>query len=128
MNASDVSGKQTINKKMSDARTSIRNSHFVMILALAGLVLCCYACQPLQNKTIVSISGDQWQINGKPVLAGSPAQGLLVNARMVNAVFEDSGPAAMEHLPANFDPDKSTERFISQIPDYYNHGVRAFTI
>jgi hypothetical protein len=96
--------------------------------ALVGLVLCCYACQLSKSKTIVSITGDQWQINGKPVLAGSLAEGRLMNVRMVNAVFEDSGPAAREHLPRNFDPHENTARFISKIPDYCNHGVRAFTI
>lgn len=102
--------------------------HSRIAFALAGLVLCCYACHFSGSKTIVSISGDQWQINGEPIHSGSLAEGLLVNVRMVNAVFEDSGPAAAEHLTRDFDPDKNTAQFISRIPDYYNHGVRAFTI
>lgn len=105
-----------------------RTGSSAIVLAVTGLVLCCYACHFPKSKTIVSIRGDQWQVNGQPILAGSPAEGLLVNARMVNAVFEDKGPAAVEHLPQDFDPDENTARFISRIPDYYDHGVRAFTI
>jgi hypothetical protein len=99
-----------------------------IVLVITGLVLCCYACQFSKSKTIVSIRGEQWLLNGEPMLAGSPSEGLLVNTRMVNAVFEDKGPAALEHLPQDFDPDENTARFISRIPDYYDHGVRAFTI
>ncbi|MEX1238820.1 MAG: Ig-like domain-containing protein [Cyclobacteriaceae bacterium] len=88
----------------------------------------CSSIEPSGNSTIVTIKENKWLINGKPVLWNSPAEGLLVNVRMVNAVFEDSGPFANSHLPEDFDPDKNATRFIEQIPDYYTHGVRAFTI
>jgi hypothetical protein len=75
----------------------------------------------------VSIEGDHWLINGRVVHEGSPAEGLLLNVRMVNTVLEDLGPHADEHLPG-FDPDANTDRFIERIPEYYAVGVRAFTI
>lgn len=85
-------------------------------------------CDGVSPRTSVSIAEGRWLINGVPVLQGTPAEGLLVNVRMVNAVFEDEGPAAAEHLPADFDPEVNTRRFIEQMPAYYAHGVRAFTI
>jgi hypothetical protein len=101
---------------------------FLFVVAAMNIAFCCYACQDPGSNTVVSIQGGQWLTNGKAILAGSPAEGLLVNVRVVNAVFEDVGPAAQEHLPKDFTPDENTDRFISKIPDYYNRGVRAFTI
>lgn len=51
-----------------------------------------------------------------------------MNVRMVNAVFEDTGPHAKNNLPEDFVPDENTARFIARIPDYYAYGVRGFTI
>lgn len=63
----------------------------------------------------------RWQINGQVTYRGAPAEGLLMNVRMVNAVFED------RNRPG-FDPEANTERFLKQLPNYVAHGVRAFTI
>ncbi len=43
-----------------------------------------------------------------------------MNARMVNATFEDRNRT-------DFDPDANTNRFISKIPEYVAQGIRAFT-
>ena len=75
----------------------------------------------------ISIDGDRWLLDGVPPHLGSPAEGLLVNVRMVNSVFEDD----RTDLPAvlgGFDADVNTNRFIAQIPDYVAHGIRAFTL
>jgi hypothetical protein len=98
------------------------------IILMAVFFIGCTSKSDQTGITTVSIKGNRWLINGEPVLKGSPAEGLLVNVRMVNAVFEDSGPAAKENLGKDFDPDENTARFIAQIPDYYAHGVRGFTI
>lgn len=44
---------------------------------------------------------------------------------MVNCTFEDRNPAT---CPIGFDPEKNTEAFLTKIPDYVAHGVRAFTL
>lgn len=75
----------------------------------------------------ISIDKDRWLLDGVPPHSGSPAEGLLVNVRMVNSVFEDDrseSPAVLD----GFDPDTNTDRFIAQIPNYFAHGIRAFTI
>ncbi|MBK5294690.1 MAG: serine hydrolase [Acidobacteriia bacterium] len=71
--------------------------------------------------TRVSIAGDLWRINGRPTYAGTSAEGLLMNVRMVNAVFED-------HNRPDFDPEANTTRFIARIPENAAHGIRAFTL
>ncbi len=72
-------------------------------------------------RTRLSIVGEKWLVNGKPSHSGSRAEGLLMNVRMVNSVFEDAGKPT-------FDPDDCTNRFLAQLPDYAAHGVGAFTI
>jgi CubicO group peptidase (beta-lactamase class C family) len=72
-------------------------------------------------RTRVSIREGQWFLNDEITYRGTKAEGLLMNVRMVNAVFED------RNRPA-FDPDSNTDKFIAPIPDYVAHGVRAFTI
>lgn len=81
----------------------------------------------MTGKTLVAMHGTRWLINGRATCPGSPAEGLLPNVRMVNSVFEDLGPAAV-NLPAGFDPRKNTQAFVAVIPHYVASGVRAFTL
>jgi len=73
----------------------------------------------------VEISGREWRLNGAVTYPGSPAEGLLMNVRMVNAVFEDANPAT---CPPGFAPEANTAAFLARVPDYVGHGIRAFTI
>lgn len=74
------------------------------------------------SHTQVALNEGKWTLNGRPTNPGSAAEGLLMNVRMVNAVFEDRS----KH--PDFDPDANTARFIARIPDYSAHGMNAFTI
>ncbi len=71
--------------------------------------------------TRVALGEGRWMINDRPTNPGSAAEGLLMNVRMVNAVFEDGNKS-------DFDPAANTDRFIARIPDYAAYGVNAFTI
>lgn len=71
--------------------------------------------------TQVTIANGQWRLNGKVTYPGAKAEGLMMNARMVNAVFEDL-------RRPEFDPEANTDRFLARLPDYVAHGVRAFTL
>lgn len=77
--------------------------------------------KPFAPRTRVSIREGTWRINDEVTYRGARAEGLLMNVRMVNAVFED------RHKP-DFDPDANTARFLAHLPDYVAHGVRAFTL
>ncbi len=74
-------------------------------------------------RTHVSIQGGQWRINGATTCPGAPAQGLLLNVRMVNATFEDRNRRGWER-----EAETKTDAFISRIPEYVAGGVRAFTL
>lgn len=93
----------------------IRDVFSVMVSVLA-LAPCAGA-----GETRVAIVDGKWQLNGQATYTGAPAEGLLMNVRMINAVFEDT------QRPA-FDPQANTDEFIEKIPDYVAHGVRAFTV
>ncbi len=74
-----------------------------------------------QAATQVAIVQGRWQLNGKVTYPGTPAEGLLMNVRMVNATFED------RNRP-DFNADANTNEFIARIPEYAAYGVRAFTL
>ena len=75
--------------------------------------------------TTVSIVHGEWRLNGRVTYPGTAAEGLLMNVRMVNAVFEDANDGTR---PAGFDPDANTSAFIKKIHEYVAQGIRAFTI
>ena len=76
--------------------------------------------KPFTPRTQVGIRSQKWLLNGQLTYPGAKAEGLLLNVRMVNAVFED-------RARPEFDAEANTDRFISQLTDYAAHGVRAFT-
>src|SRR5215813_2063096 len=73
--------------------------------------------------TKVSIVDGRWRLNSELTYRGANAEGLLMNVRMVNAVFEDANDKTR---PKQLDPDANTQAFIKKIPDYVAGGVRAF--
>jgi hypothetical protein len=82
---------------------------------------CLAGGEPAGETTRVSIRNGQWHINDRVTYEGSRAEGLLMNVRMVNSVFED-------RRRDDFDAEANTDRFLARVPDYAAHGVLAFTI
>ena len=67
-----------------------------MLRSLAALVLVTALVSGLNlavgtdlGTTRVALREGHWMINGRPTNPGSAAKGLLLNVRMVNAVFEE---------------------------------------
>jgi hypothetical protein len=85
----------------------------------------------------VTIEGEQFLIDGKPTYSDVPnanpkALGMLLNSRMVQAIFDDENPET-RHLwrypdGSEFDSERNTDEFIAALPHYKAHGVIAFTI
>jgi hypothetical protein len=104
---------------------SVFSLGFVAMIVLSGFsggfTLASTSNVSAAGSTRVGIAGGKWTINGSVTYPGAPAEGLLLNVRMVNAVFED-------HNNPSFDPEANTDEFIAAIPDYVAHGVRAFTL
>ena len=71
--------------------------------------------------TRVSIDGNRFRINGSLTYQGRPAEGALMNVRMVNSVFEDT-------KRPQFDPARNTGEFVNRMGEYVSLGVRAFTV
>ena len=86
------------------------------------------------TQTHLSIDGESLLINGKPTYAEIPnsnpnAHGLLMNARFIQGIFDDaSGRERYHRFNREFDPDQHTNDLIAALPDWYAHGLRAFTV
>jgi len=84
-------------------------------------------CSSLRNQTYsklqtqITIKDRKWYLNSKITCPHAKAEGLLMNVRMVNSIFEDLNNE-------QFDSDENLNYFISKIPDYIRYGIRAFTI
>jgi hypothetical protein len=92
-----------------------------------------------QNKTgtIVEIKGDQFYINGRPTYEkrywnGSRIEGLLMNSRMVQGIFDDLNPATVNSWiypdTKKWDPERNTAEFIANMPKWRSYGLLSFTI
>ena len=76
------------------------------------------------RKTVVTIEGDAFHINGAPTYAGRTyggrkIEGLLLNARMVQGVFDDLNPetrALWDYPDGPWDPDRNTDEFVAAMP------------
>ena len=63
-------------------------------LALPVLAISLFAVWSADSGTVVSVVGDEFHIDGKPtyggrVWRGHKVQGLLLNARLVQGIFDD---------------------------------------
>jgi hypothetical protein len=85
--------------------------------------------------TRLSIDGELFSINGAftySELAGShpDAHGLLMNARFIQGVFDDTADRDRYARWGRgaFDPEAHTDELIAALPDWYAHGLRALTV
>lgn len=88
-------------------------------------------------KTEVSIVGEQFYINGRPTYAGRQwkglrIEGLLLNARLVQGIFDDLNPQtrALWAYPdtQEWDAERNTREFLEAMALWRAHGLLAFTI
>jgi hypothetical protein len=75
---------------------------------LFGVALVC-AAEP-REPTRIALREGRWFINDHVINPGSAAEGLLMNVRMVNAVFEDRGKQ-------DFDAEANADHFVARISD-----------
>lgn len=90
-----------------------------------------------KRHTTVTIKNDQFFINGKPTYEkrywkGFKIEGLLLNSRMVQGIFDDSNPSTVNlwQYPdtKKWDPERNTREFISHMKEWYDAGLMSFTI
>lgn len=103
-----------------------------------GILFCTAAAGgPPPRKTTVSIRGEMFYINGRPTYAGRMWQGkriegLLLNARLVQGIFDDLNPDTRLRWAypdtGRWDPERNTREFLAAMPQWRSHGLLAFTI
>jgi len=98
----------------------------------------------IQRKTCVSIDGQAFHINGRPTYRGvvfrqgkgeerqeCKIEGLLLGARMANAVFDDLNPASRDrwkYPDGPWDPERSVREFLDAMAYWRRSGLAAFAV
>ena len=92
---------------------------------------------PPARKTTVAIAKQAFLINGEPTykgraLNGVKIEGLLLNARLVQGIFDDLNPQTrgMWAYPDGtaFDAERNTREFVAAMPAWRKRGLVSFTI
>jgi hypothetical protein len=92
---------------------------------------------PSKRQTAVTIAGDEFQIKGKPTYSGRvwhghKIQGLLLNSRMVQGIFDDRNPDTAKRWAypdtGRWDAERNTREFLAAMPVWRSHGLLAFTL
>jgi hypothetical protein len=87
--------------------------------------------------TAVSITGEDFRLNGRPTYAGRVwnghrIEGLLMNSRMVQATFDDLNPETAPRWAygdtGKWDAERNVREFIAAMPEWKAHGLLAFTV
>lgn len=103
-------------------------------LLIFSLIILLCGCD---NNTIVTIQGEQFYINGSPTYEGvywngNKIEGLLMNSRMVQGIFDDLNPETREDFKypdtGVWDPYRNTREFVEAMPSWKDHGLLAFTL
>jgi hypothetical protein len=87
--------------------------------------------------TTLSIEGNKFLIDGEIVNAGRrlgdiPLDGLLMNSRMINGIFDDMNPETVHKWvypdTGEWDAERNTREFIEAMPQWKADGLDAFTV
>ena len=116
---------------------------FINRALISGLVTLAVSCMVVTAEpapvrlTTVSIVGDEFLINGQPTYAGRnwrghKVEGLLLNSRMVQGIFDDLNPATVARWAypdtGKWDAARNTREFVAAMPEWRRRGLLAFTI
>jgi len=89
------------------------------------------------RKTTITIIGDEFYLNGRPTYAGrqwngKKIQGLLLNSRMVQGIFDDQNAETVGRWAypdtGKWDAERNTREFIAAMPEWRRHGLLAITL
>ena len=95
-------------------------------------------CSKEKRCTHVKIVGEAFHINGRPThegrtWKGASIEGLLMNSRMINGLFDDLNEHTRHKLWAypdtgKWDPDRNTDELLASLPSYVEAGLDAITV
>jgi len=89
------------------------------------------------RETEVAVSGEMFLINGRPtyegrIWNGKKIEGLLFNARMVQAIFDDLNPETRGLWAYSdtgvWDAERNTREFLAAMPEWRRHGLLGMTL
>jgi len=108
------------------------NSKSLLISVVAVFFLAIIASAAPARNTTISIDGQKFLINNQSTYRGTKVEGLLLNARLVQATFDDLNPDT-RHLwkypdGKPFDAERNTAEFLQALPLYRKAGLLSFTI
>ncbi|MFW6133329.1 MAG: hypothetical protein ACOC8F_05480, partial [Planctomycetota bacterium] len=91
---------------------------------------------PSSPRTVVSVAGQAFCINGRPTYEarrwrGSPIEGLLLNSRMVQGIFDDLNPQTRrrwDYPDGPWDAERNVREFVAAMPRWRARGLGGFTI
>lgn len=87
--------------------------------------------------TEIAIEGNRFLINGAPTYKGRSwrghkIEGLLMNTRMVNGIFDDRNPESRGNFKypdtGEWDANRNTREFVAAMPEWRRHGVLSFNV
>jgi hypothetical protein len=118
---------------------SVRNLFFLLC---PGIVLGWVDLTQAQTdrpvrQTAVSIHKEAFHINGEPTYKGRiwnkhKIEGLLLNSRMVQAIFDDLNPQTRNQWKypdtGKWDAERNTKEFLDAMSDWRKHGLSAITL
>ncbi len=89
-----------------------------------------------KRNTAVTIEGNAFLINGAPTYAGRTykgmkVEGLLLNSRVVQGIFDDLNPETRglwDYPDGPWDPDRNTDEFVAAMPAWRSAGLLGFTL
>jgi predicted permease len=92
--------------------------------------------EAMTRNTVVSFDGEDVCINGRPTYPGRywrglKIEGLLMNARLVQGLFDDRNletRTRWSYPDGPWDPERNTAEFVAAMPDWRAHGLAGFTI
>ncbi len=93
--------------------------------------------RPAVRRTTLSIDGARFLINGRPTYEGQTykglkIEGLLMNSRMIQGIFDDSNPSTRSRWrypdTGQWDPERNTREFVAAMPEWRRHGLLSFTV
>jgi len=105
--------------------------------ATMAIVAGCNSTEIFTTRSTVSIKGNTFLIDGEPTYKGrywngNKVEGLLINSRMVQGIFDDENPVTRPtfNYPDTgvWDADRNTDEFVAAMPLWNSYGLNSFTI
>ena len=107
------------------------------VAAMAALGAVTRGAASVCRHTTVEIDGERFLIDGRPTYAGRTykgmkVEGLLMNSRMIQGIFDDSNPATRSRWrypdTGKWDPERNTREFVAAMPEWRRQGLLSFTV